>query len=179
MISSFLFCVIFVGLVYHAHQRPLTTPAAVLFDLSATLEAKVPRSLPTPSRVLRSLGSFLSQGGAGYTQTTSTGSKTTAASAPSPMGAPDSESSQSSPSASWGDSGVGRASSALESVANALETPPIHVDHVADAVMVALNSASGVRGAVGVRRMRELIGWPESGGNCGSDSKPVGVGSRI
>lgn len=82
------------------------------------------------------------------------------------MGTPDPEFSQSSPSTPLGgdSGGVEASSSALESVANALETPPIHVDHVADAIMVALNSTSGIRGAVGVRRMRELIGWSESGG---------------
>lgn len=40
------------------------------------------------------------------------------------------------------------------------------MDHVADAIMVTLDSANGVRGAVGVRRMRELIGWLESGGRA-------------
>lgn len=64
-------------------------------------------------------------------------------------------------------------------MANALEIPPIHVDHVADAIMVALDSASGIRGAVGVRRMRELIGWSESGGSGDSDTKQVEVGSRV
>ncbi|KXN86881.1 hypothetical protein AN958_09476 [Leucoagaricus sp. SymC.cos] len=113
------------SLVYHAHQRPLTTPAAVLFNLSATFHAKVPPTLPTPSGVLRSLGSL-------------------------------------------SDSGDLRAPSPFESVANALEIPPIHVDHVADAILVALDSRSSVRGAVGVKRMRELIGWSESGANSGS-----------
>ncbi|KAL0071356.1 hypothetical protein AAF712_001213 [Marasmius tenuissimus] len=48
--------------------------------------------------------------------------------------------------------------STLESVANALTIPPIHVDHVGDAVAVALQLDS-VRGPVGVQMMRELIGW--------------------
>lgn len=75
-----------------------------------------------------------------------------------------------STSRSLGYSGAFKAGSPLESVANALEIPPIHVDHVADAIMVALDSQSGVRGAVGVRRMRELIGWSQSGGNCTTGS---------
>lgn len=48
--------------------------------------------------------------------------------------------------------------SAAGSVANALTIPPIHVDHVADAVCVALSEE--IEGVVGVDRMRELIGWP-------------------
>ncbi|KAF9013869.1 mitochondrial protein [Cyathus striatus] len=111
------------SLVYHAHQRPLTTPPAALLDLSATLHAKVPRSIPTPSSILRSLGS--------------------------------SGSTSSDPFNITG--------SSLESVANALTTPPVHVDQVADAICVALCSSNGVRGVVNVRRMRELIGWTEDG----------------
>ncbi|KDR81659.1 hypothetical protein GALMADRAFT_221525 [Galerina marginata CBS 339.88] len=103
------------SLVYHAHIRPLTTPAAVLLDLSATIHSKVPRSIPTPSSILRSLGSSV------Y-----------------PLPA---------------------RSSAFESVANALTIPPIHVDHVAAAICIALDSQNGVKGVVGVRRMRELLGW--------------------
>jgi hypothetical protein len=49
--------------------------------------------------------------------------------------------------------------SPLESMANMLTIPPIHVDHVAEAICVAFESQD-VRGIVGVRRMRELIGWP-------------------
>lgn len=44
-------------------------------------------------------------------------------------------------------------------MANALSIPPIHVDHVADAICAALDSRNGVRGVVGVLRMRELSGW--------------------
>lgn len=102
------------GLVYHAHLRPLTTPAATLLDLSAAIHKRVPRSIPTPSSLLRSLGSIHST------------------------------------------------SSPLESMANMLTIPPIHVDHVAEAICVAFESQD-VRGIVGVRRMRELIGWPIEG----------------
>ncbi|KAF7976731.1 hypothetical protein HWV62_5919 [Athelia sp. TMB] len=49
------------------------------------------------------------------------------------------------------------------SVANALSVPPIHVAHVADAVCAALDPARGVSGVVGVRAMRELIGWADNG----------------
>ncbi|KAF6765252.1 mitochondrial protein [Ephemerocybe angulata] len=105
------------SLVYHAHLRPLTTPIATLLDLSAVIHKKVPRTLPTPSSILRSIG-------------------------------------QTSTSAS--ESGL---SSPLDSIANALTLPPIHVDQVAAAVVAALDSSSGVQGVVGVHRMRELIGW--------------------
>ncbi|KAF8636530.1 hypothetical protein AX17_003343 [Amanita inopinata Kibby_2008] len=118
------------SLVYHPHLRPLTTPAAVLFDLSATLHERIPHSFPTPSSIIRTLGSTL----ASRLTTSSSG-----------RGMDDVL--QTSP---------------LESVANALVTPPIHVDSVAQAICVALNPASGVRGVVTVRRMRELIGWSDS-----------------
>ena len=95
-----------IGLVYHAHYRPLTTPLAALLDFSAQMHAKIPKSIPTPSDVLRRLG--------------------------------------------------------LESVPNALTLPPIHVDHVGEAVCVALDNEE-VQGVVGVRRMRELIGWHSEG----------------
>jgi hypothetical protein len=97
------------GLVYHAHLRPMTTPAAALLDLSAVLHSKVPKLIPTPSLILRSLG----------------------------------------PDSSFG------------SIANALTIPPIHVDHVATAICVALEPENKVDGVVDVRRMRELIGWRE------------------
>jgi nucleoside-diphosphate-sugar epimerase len=45
------------SLVYHAHYRPLTTPAAALLDLSAMLHRKVPQGIPTPSSVIRTLAS--------------------------------------------------------------------------------------------------------------------------
>ena len=104
------------GLVYHAHHRPLSTPAAVLLDLSATLHSKLPPTVPTPSNVLRTLG--------------------TAFSLPS----------------------------SLDAIANALTIPPIHVDHVAEAICVVLNSsANPIRGVIGVQQMRELIGWSAEG----------------
>lgn len=53
--------------------------------------------------------------------------------------------------------------SPLHSVANALSIPPIHVEHVAEAICVALDTTRGVKGVVGVREMRELIGWSEKG----------------
>ncbi|KAF8163347.1 mitochondrial protein [Crassisporium funariophilum] len=108
------------SLVYHAHHRPLTTPAAVLLDISAAIHKKMPQSLPTPSSVLRSLGSI----------------------------------SSTAPTAD-------NLGSSFESMANALSIPPIHVDHVADAICVALDSGNDVRGVVGVQRMRELLGWSD------------------
>ncbi|EMD38265.1 hypothetical protein CERSUDRAFT_113431 [Gelatoporia subvermispora B] len=54
--------------------------------------------------------------------------------------------------------------SSMDSIANAMTIPPIHVDHVAEAICVALDPArSDVRGVVDVKRMRELIGWSEKG----------------
>jgi len=107
------------SLVYHAHLRPLTTPLATILDVSAALHRKVPPSIPTPSSLLRSLGSVFP---------------------PSPNS-----------------TGV----SALESIANAMTLPPIHVDQVAGAIMATLDAP--VRGAVGVNQMRELIGWGAAG----------------
>ncbi|ESK94553.1 mitochondrion protein [Moniliophthora roreri MCA 2997] len=113
------------SLVYHAHYRPLTTPAAVLLDLSAALHAKVPPGIPKPSDVLRTFGSAFSP-------------RTISSS----------------------------------SIANAMTIPPIHVDHVAEAICVALQSED-VRGAIGVNRMRELIGWHQ----LGSDHRVTGQSS--
>ncbi|KII88394.1 hypothetical protein PLICRDRAFT_54232 [Plicaturopsis crispa FD-325 SS-3] len=100
------------SLVYHPHYRPLTSPLAALLDLSATLHANAPPSLPTPASILRTLGSTFSS--------------------PAP------------------------------SVANALTIPPIHVEHVAEAVVCAALDAD-VQGVLGVRAMRELIGWAQKG----------------
>ncbi|KAI0831337.1 NAD-P-binding protein [Trametes gibbosa] len=54
--------------------------------------------------------------------------------------------------------------SSLDAFARMLTIPPIHVDHVAEAVCVAADSArADVRGAYGVAEMRELIGWSQKG----------------
>ena len=119
------------GLVYHPHYRPLTAPIAALLDLSASIHSNVPPSIPTPSRLLRALGSAF----------------------PSNQG-----------------------SSPLESIANVLTIPPIHVDHVAGAICVALDRQ--IRGAVGVRAMRELIGWSESGNASAVHVKSTRTTSR-
>lgn len=112
------------SLIYHPHFRPLTSPLAALLDLSATVHAKVPKPLPTPSSVLRSL--------AGMTPRHS------------------------------GDSLV--SPSPLDAVANALTIPPIHVDHVAEAICIAADNArDDVQGVVDVQGMRELIGWVYKG----------------
>ena len=50
--------------------------------------------------------------------------------------------------------------SSLDSLANALTIPPIHVDHVADAICIAL-AENNTRGVVDVRRMRAMSGWAE------------------
>ncbi|KAF8447725.1 NAD(P)-binding protein [Boletus edulis BED1] len=54
-------------------------------------------------------------------------------------------------------------SSPLHSIANALSIPPIHVDHVAEAICIALDPTKDIRGVLGVKEMRELIGWSEKG----------------
>jgi len=111
------------SLVYHAHHRPLTTPAAVLLDLSATLHSKLPPTVPTPSNILRTLGSAFSL------------------------------------------------PASIDAIANALTVPPIHVDHVAEAICVVLDSsANPIRGVIGVKQMRELIGWSESAGEIRAGS---------
>ncbi|KAJ7581464.1 mitochondrial protein [Mycena floridula] len=108
------------SLVYHAHLRPMSTPAAALLDLASVVQSKISTSgLPTPSAVLRSLGTAF-------------------------------ESSSDH-------------SSSLESIANALSIPPIHVDHVAEAICAALlDSGREIHGVVGVKQMRELLGLTPS-----------------
>ena len=106
------------GIVYHAYYRPVATPAAALLDLSAVIHRKMPPGVPTPSSLLRSLGSVYA-----------------------------------TPSSSH----IG---SSLDSIANALTIPPIHVDHVADAICVTL-AENNIRGVVDVRRMRAMLGLAE------------------
>ncbi|KAJ7905563.1 hypothetical protein B0H14DRAFT_3078991 [Mycena olivaceomarginata] len=100
------------GLVYHAHHRPLTTPAAALLDLTSTVHAALPD-------VLRgSLRAAVSQLPGRAEET------------PSPA----------------------------VSVANALTTPPMHVDHVANAAVAACLNPE-IHGVLEVKQMRETIGW--------------------
>lgn len=56
--------------------------------------------------------------------------------------------------------------SSLDSIANAMTIPPIHVDHVADAIIATLHDKE-IKGVVDVTRMRELIGWRDEGGPTG------------
>lgn len=110
---------IFLGLVYHAHYRPLTTPLAAFLDLSSAIHKTAPSGFPTPSSVLRLLSSAVAQV------------------------QPDS------------------IASPLSSMANALTIPPIHVDHVADAICKSILD-DRVDGIVDVARMRDIIGWTSS-----------------
>lgn len=56
------------------------------------------------------------------------------------------------------------APSPLDAVANALTIPPIHVDHVGEAICIAADSArTDVEGVVDVQEMRRLIGWTQKG----------------
>ncbi|KAJ7219329.1 mitochondrial protein [Mycena pura] len=104
------------GLVYHAHLRPLTTPAAAFFDLSADLHARLPSTVQAQMRA--ALAHL----------------PPASAETPSP----------------------------IVSVANALATRPMHVDHVAAAAVDACVKPE-VRGVLGVTQMREMIGWVDDG----------------
>ena len=54
--------------------------------------------------------------------------------------------------------------SPLNSMARVLTLPPIHVDHVAEAICIAAdNSRTDVRGPYGLEAIRELIGWHQKG----------------
>ncbi|KAJ7709846.1 mitochondrial protein [Mycena rosella] len=103
------------GLVYHAHQRPLTTPAAALLDLSAGIHARLPDAVHAPLRAALARLPRVSR------------------ETPSPV----------------------------VSIANALATPPMHVDHVGAAAVQACLDPE-MRGAFEVREMREAIGWRET-----------------
>lgn len=46
-----------IGLIYHPHHRPLTSPLAAALDLSSVLHSKIPQGVPTPSGLLRALAS--------------------------------------------------------------------------------------------------------------------------
>ncbi|RDX56740.1 NAD(P)-binding protein [Lentinus brumalis] len=121
------------SLIYHPHLRPIVSPVAALLDLSATIHAKAPAGFPTPSAVLRTLGSML------------------------PRGRSSLNGDQLLP-----DTG-------FDAIARALTIPPIHVDHVAEAVCIAADiTRPDVRGPYGVERMRELIGWHQKGQQAGA-----------
>lgn len=47
-------------------------------------------------------------------------------------------------------------------MANLLSTPPIHLDHLGEAICLSLDPTKGIRGVLGVRDMRELIGLSAS-----------------
>lgn len=51
--------------------------------------------------------------------------------------------------------------SPFASMANALEIPPMHVDQVAQAIVLAIERPKEIvtNEVIGVREMRELIGW--------------------
>ncbi len=55
-------------------------------------------------------------------------------------------------------------SSAMHAIARALTIPPIHVDHVAQAICVAIEDPK-VSGVLGVKELRGLVGWADSNGN--------------
>ena len=54
--------------------------------------------------------------------------------------------------------------SPFDSMARVLTIPPIHVDHVAEAICIAAdNSRADVHGAYGLEAMRQLIGYYQKG----------------
>ena len=54
--------------------------------------------------------------------------------------------------------------SSFDSMARALTIPPVHVDHVAEAICIAADNArADLRGPFGVKEIRELIGWHQKG----------------
>jgi len=60
--------------------------------------------------------------------------------------------------------------SALVSMANLFSIPPIHVDHLGEAIVLTLDPAKDIRGVVGVRDMRELIGLSQGGAETSTES---------
>lgn len=52
----------------------------------------------------------------------------------------------------------------MQSVQCAVTIPPIHVDHVGEAVCEAIQEDS-ISGPVGVWQMRRMLGWTEEGHN--------------
>lgn len=51
--------------------------------------------------------------------------------------------------------------SVLQAMATTFELPPIHLDHVGEAVCKSIERRD-ISGPVGLRKMRQLIGWGES-----------------
>jgi len=125
------------ALMYHPHLRPMTTPLAVLLDLSSRLHQNPPFNVrgALPSSILRSIapGSLSS------------------------VGLQDNQnSSRVLPSS-------------LDSFANLLEVPPIHVDQVAEAIVTVITNRPDVSGPVGVEAMRRIIGWRNDRGHAAVD----------
>lgn len=66
--------------------------------------------------------------------------------------------------------------SPLDSLANILTIPPIHVEHVAEAISVAADVRSvDVEGPLGVHAMRALIGWKEKGLDAAGGANEAGL----
>jgi len=84
-------------------------------DLSATLNAKAPSVIPTPSRIIKAVTT---------------------------------------------DPPAGELPGGIRALAEMMELPPVHLDHVAEAICKAIED-EGVRGVVGLKGIRELVGWKE------------------
>lgn len=142
--------------MYHPHLRPLTTPLATLLSASAQghklIRSKSQLPIPTPASILEVLASRLES-----------------SSLPSTRGRLRLDQN------GEGEDNEGRGgwlATTLRSSANALQTPPMHVDHVALAACTVIERSSdiakgpaeeewddGENVVLGVTEMRELIGW--------------------
>ncbi|EJD52923.1 NAD(P)-binding protein [Auricularia subglabra TFB-10046 SS5] len=65
----------------------------------------------------------------------------------------------------------------LDSVANALTTHPIHVEHVASAACAAVEDSTA-SGPLDVRAMRRLIGWPLDGDTATQSTQDAALSAR-
>ncbi|KAG1803793.1 mitochondrial protein [Suillus plorans] len=109
------------SIIYHPHNRPMTTIPATIFGFSSRVHDAMPSYIPMPASVLRWLGTSVFPNATDKTP------------------------------------------SSLNSLANLLSIPPIHVDHLAEAICISLDPAKDIRGVVGVRDMHQLIGMSQTG----------------
>lgn len=129
--------------MYHPHLRPLTTPIATLLSASSQAHKYLCSSshlpLPTPAGLLQMVASRLEAFPTRRSLATNEND---------------------------GNEG-GWLATTLRSSANALQTPPMHVDHVALAACLAIenpvltsaNDSEDGNTVLGVREMRDMIGW--------------------
>lgn len=116
------------GLMYHPHIRPLSTPLAVLLDITSTIHTRMSSLFPGRAR--------------------------TASPLPPPTASPP-----------------------PPGIRSTLATPPIHVDHVAAAVLRAVEDPA-VEGVVRTRTMRAWAGWDDEVGQAVYDEGEAEGGRR-